>query len=44
MIAANAIAVRRGLIDRNVAARIEHAIRAWNPTPLPEAIDPEEKK
>jgi len=39
MIGANAIAVRRGLIDRNVAARIEHAIRAWNPTPLPDVID-----
>jgi 3-dehydroquinate synthase len=39
MIGANAIAVRRGLVDRNVAARIEHAIRRWNPTPLPEGID-----
>jgi 3-dehydroquinate synthase len=41
MVGANAIAVRRGLIDRKVAARIEHAIRAWNPTPLPEGIDRE---
>jgi 3-dehydroquinate synthase len=41
MIAANAIAVRRGLIDRGVAARIEHAIRRWNPTPLPDGIDRE---
>jgi 3-dehydroquinate synthase len=39
MIGANAIAVRRGLVDRNVAARIEHAIRRWNPTPLPAGID-----
>jgi 3-dehydroquinate synthase len=39
MIGANAIAVRRGLVDRSVAARIEHAIRRWNPTPLPEGID-----
>jgi 3-dehydroquinate synthase len=41
MIGANAIAVRRGLVDRNVAARIEHAIRRWNPTPLPDGIDRE---
>jgi 3-dehydroquinate synthase len=41
MIGANAIALRRGLIDRKVAARIEHAIRAWNPMPLPEGIDRE---
>jgi 3-dehydroquinate synthase len=39
MIGANAIAVHRGLIDATVAARIESAIRAWNPTPLPEGID-----
>lgn len=41
MIGANAIAVRRGLVDRNVAARIERSIRAWNPTPLPAEIDRE---
>ena len=36
---ANAIAVRRGVLDRVVANRIEHAIRAWNPSPLPDGID-----
>jgi len=41
MIGANAIAVRRGLVDRAAAARIERAIRAWNPTALPEGIDRE---
>jgi 3-dehydroquinate synthase len=39
MIGANAIAVRRGLVDRDVAARIEQVIRRWNPTPLPDGID-----
>jgi 3-dehydroquinate synthase len=39
MIAANAIAIRRGLLARDVAARIERAIRAWNPSPLPDGID-----
>jgi 3-dehydroquinate synthetase len=39
MIGANAIAVRRGLIGREVAARIDRAIRAWNPTPIPLDID-----
>jgi 3-dehydroquinate synthase len=39
MISANAIAVRRGLIARDVAARIDRAIRAWNPTPIPSDID-----
>jgi len=39
MIGANVIAVKRGLVDRTVAARIEFAIRRWNPTPLPDDID-----
>jgi 3-dehydroquinate synthase len=39
MIGANAIAVRRGLLDRDNAARIERAIHAWEPTPIPEGID-----
>jgi 3-dehydroquinate synthase len=39
MIGANAIAVRRGLVSVDVAARIERAIRRWNPTPLPDGID-----
>ncbi len=41
MIGANAIAVRRGLLDRAIASRIEHAIRRWNPTLLPDGIDRE---
>ena len=36
MIAANAIAVRRGVLDRETAARIDAAVRSYNPTPLPE--------
>jgi len=39
MIAANAIAIRRGVLDRAIADRIERAIRAWNPSPLPDGID-----
>jgi 3-dehydroquinate synthase len=39
MIGANAIAVRRGIVETNVAARIERAIRGWNPRPLPAGID-----
>jgi 3-dehydroquinate synthetase len=39
MIGANAIAMRRGLLDRDIAARIERAIRAWEPTLIPEGID-----
>jgi len=39
MIGANAIAVRRGVLDRVVADRIERAIRAWKPSPLPDGID-----
>lgn len=35
MIGANAIAVKRGLLGKNDAARIEHAIRAYEPAPLP---------
>ncbi|HXH40318.1 MAG TPA: 3-dehydroquinate synthase, partial [Thermoanaerobaculia bacterium] len=41
MIGANAIAVRRGLLDRDIAARIENAVRRWNPTPLPGSIERE---
>jgi 3-dehydroquinate synthase len=39
MIGANAIAVQRGLLARNVAGRIDRAIRAWNPMPIPADID-----
>ncbi|MGH9418500.1 MAG: 3-dehydroquinate synthase family protein, partial [Thermoanaerobaculia bacterium] len=39
MIGANVIAVRRGLIAGDVAARIERTIRAWEPTPIPPGID-----
>lgn len=39
MIAANAIAVRRGVLARDVAGRIDRSIRAWNPTPPPSGID-----
>lgn len=35
MIAANAIAERRGLLDAATWRRIDDAIRAWEPTPLP---------
>ncbi|MBV8519783.1 MAG: 3-dehydroquinate synthase [Acidobacteria bacterium] len=35
MIGANAIAVRRGLLARDEAARIERAIRKYEPSPLP---------
>jgi 3-dehydroquinate synthase len=35
MIAANAIAVRRGLLDDRVRQRIDDTIRAWRPAPLP---------
>ena len=35
MIGANAIAVDRGLLPRDEAARIERAILAYNPSPLP---------
>jgi 3-dehydroquinate synthase len=35
MIAANAIAVRRGVLAGDVRDRIDRAIRAWSPTPLP---------
>ena len=33
------IAVRRGIVETTVAARIERVIRGWNPTPLPAGID-----
>lgn len=39
MIGANAIAVRRGIVEHEVSARIDRTIRAWNPTPLPPHID-----
>jgi 3-dehydroquinate synthase len=39
MIGANAIAAQRGLLERDVSARIERTIRAWNPTALPGHID-----
>lgn len=35
MIAANAIAERRGLLDAATRRRIDDAIRAWQPSPLP---------
>jgi len=35
MIAANAIAERRGLLDAATRQRIDSAIRAWQPSPLP---------
>jgi len=35
MIAANAVAERRGLLDAATRRRIDDAIRAWEPTPLP---------
>ena len=35
MIGANAIAVRRGLLSRDEAARIERVILAYDPSPLP---------
>ncbi len=41
MIAANAIAVRRTILARDVAARIDNSIRAYEPTPLPR-LDPGE--
>jgi 3-dehydroquinate synthase len=35
MLGANAIAVRRGLLSREEASRIERAILFWQPSPLP---------
>ena len=35
MIGANAIAVRRGILPRDEAARIERVIRSYDPSPLP---------
>ncbi len=35
MIAANAIAVRRGVLTEAMRQRIDDVIRAWKPTPLP---------
>jgi 3-dehydroquinate synthase len=40
MIAANAIAVRRGLLSREDASRIDAAILRYEPTPLPELDRP----
>lgn len=39
MIAANAIAVRRGLLSEHDRKRIDAAVRAWQPSSLPE-LDP----
>ncbi|HUO85465.1 MAG TPA: 3-dehydroquinate synthase family protein [Thermoanaerobaculia bacterium] len=39
MLAANAIARKRGLLDADEAARIEEAIRAWRPRPVA-GLDP----
>ena len=36
MIGANAVAVRRGLLPREEASRIERVIRSYEPSPLPE--------
>jgi 3-dehydroquinate synthase len=41
MIGANAIAVRRGLLSRDEAARIERVILSYDPSPLPQ-LDPKE--
>lgn len=41
MIAANAIAVRRGILSRDVAGRIDKSIRAYEPAALP-PLDPSE--
>ncbi|MDQ6801142.1 MAG: 3-dehydroquinate synthase [Acidobacteriota bacterium] len=35
IIAANAIGVRRGITPENVRRRIDDAVRAWQPSPLP---------
>src|SRR5947207_3423193 len=39
MIAANAIAVRRGVLELAIADRIENAIRAYEPAPIPHGIE-----
>ena len=36
MIAANAVAVRRGILSESLRQRIDNAVRDWQPTPLPE--------
>ena len=41
MIAANVIAVKRGILARDVADRIERVIRSYDPAPLPRSIDAE---
>jgi 3-dehydroquinate synthase len=41
MIAANTIAVKRGILARDVADRIERVIRSYDPAPLPDGIDPQ---
>jgi len=41
MIAANSIAVKRGILARDVADRIDRVIRSYDPAPLPRSIDAE---
>jgi 3-dehydroquinate synthase len=36
MIGANAIAIRRGILSEQLNARINDAVRAWQPSPLPD--------
>lgn len=42
MIAANAIAMRRGTLENVTRWRIDTAIRAWQPTPLPPTLSRED--
>jgi 3-dehydroquinate synthase len=39
MIGANAVAVRRGLLDARVAERISRAALAYSPSPIPPTVD-----
>lgn len=39
MIGANAVAVRRGLLDSRVAERISRAVLAYSPTPIPPSVE-----
>jgi len=41
MIAANSIALKRGILPRDVAERVERVIRSYDPAPLPRSIDAE---
>ena len=41
MIGANTIAVKRGILARDVADRIERVIRSYDPAPIPSGIDAE---